>query len=132
MIALDPELGERDALSATVQEASGPGEKDYMYWTVGSRDGDSSRIVKIEIGGTDTSSGCTSGCFRRVGTFEESSVFGGITKVPGEHAIFTASAGTATTYSKYSTVTLTGIEPTHVMSTTSGTDVTIHLSLIHI
>ena len=27
MIALDPELGERDALSATVQEASGPGEK---------------------------------------------------------------------------------------------------------
>ena len=126
MIALDPELGERDALSATVQEASGPGEKDYMYWTVGSRDGDSSRIVKIEIGGTDTSSGCTSGCFRRVGTFEESSVFGGITKVPGEHAIFTASAGTATTYSKYSTVTLTGIEPTHVMSTTSGTDVTIH------
>ena len=25
-----------------------------MYWTVGSRDGDSSRIVKIEIGGTDT------------------------------------------------------------------------------
>ena len=126
MIALDPELGERDALSATVQEGSGPGEKDYMYWTVGSRDGNSSRIVKIEIGGTDTSSGCTSGCFRRVGTFEESFVFGGITKVPGEHAIFAASVGTATTYSKYSTVTLTSIEPTHVMSTTAGTAVTIH------
>lgn len=126
VIALDAALGERDALSATVQTGATAGEKDFMYWAVGSRESGKSRIVKIEIGGTDTSSACISGCFKRVGTFEESHTIGGISAVPGERSVFAVSSAASTTYTKYSTVIVSGIEPTHISALTSGTPIKIH------
>ena len=124
-LVLDGELGERDALSAVVHPGTS-GEKDYIYWTVGSGDGTGkSRIVKIEIGGTDTSSTCETGCFKRVGTFEEEFTIGGIALVPSERRIFTATSAETTKYSKYATSVIYRVEPNHINAQTLGTNVTI-------
>lgn len=131
VLVLDGELGERDALSAIVVPSTNSGEKDYMYWTVGSGDNSTSRIVKIEIGGVDTSRDCVTGCFKRVGTFKENFPIGGITPVPGEHRIFAVSSGATTKYAKYSTSVISRVEPTHVSSLTSGTTVKIIGSGFH-
>ena len=126
VIALDADLGERDVTSATVQPAATASDKTYMFWAVGKRDGEASRIVKIEIGGSDTSSACTSGCFRRVASIEESFPFAGIRYIPSTSGIFAVSSSESTaTYVKYSTVVISSVEPKYVSTATLGKSIQI-------
>lgn len=125
VIALDGALGERDVTSATVQPAATGLDKTYMYWTVRSRDGEPSRIVKIEIGGSNTLSTCITNCFRRVASIEESFPYGGISYMPSTGGIFAVSSAPNTTYLIYSTVVLSSVSPKYVSSETSGTSIRV-------
>ena len=125
VIPLSASLGEKDVLGGSVQPKFSSSEKDYIYWTVRSGEEGHSRIVKVEIGGTDTSSSCTSGCFRRVGTHEESFPIVGVSSIASERRLFAIGGSESTNYVKYSTIRLSRIEPQYVSTATSGARVTI-------
>ena len=61
-------LGEIDVHSMTI-ESDGTQNGGFLYALTGEPQTMSSRIVKIEIGGSDVADSCTSGCFRRVASF---------------------------------------------------------------
>ena len=115
-------LDEKDVWAAIVDPNAG-----FIYFAVGPRSRtDFGRIVKVMIGGTDTAPSCTSGCFKRVGTFKESVPFGGIAYVADLHGIVSASQEASTvTYTKFSTASVTSITPQFVPAQTTGTLVTI-------
>ena len=123
----DGGLGEKDVWSSAVQPDASDANAGFVYFAVGSRsDTTAGRIAKIEVGGSNTTSGCVSGCFRRVGTYAESMPFGGLVHIPDLNGILAAShASASTTYSKYSTAAVTGISPPFVFAETAGTMVTI-------
>jgi len=125
VIPLSSSLGEKDVLGGSVQPKLSSSEKDYIYWTVRSGEEGHSRIVKVEIGGTDTSSLCTSGCFRRVGTHEESFAVVGVSTIASERRLFAVGGGESTHYVKYSTIGMSTIEPKYVSTAASGARVTI-------
>ena len=126
VIALNANLGERDVTSATVQPGATASDKTYMFWVLGKRDGETRRIVKIEIGGSDTSSACTTGCFRRVASIEESLPFVGISYIPSTDGVFAvSSSASSATYVKYSTVVISSINPEHVSTVTAGKSIQI-------
>lgn len=102
------------------------GEKDFMYWVVGLCESGKSWIVKIEIGGMDTFSVCISGCFKRVGIFEESYIIGGISVVLGECSVFVVSFVVSMMYIKYFMVIVLGIELIYISAFTFGTLIKIY------
>jgi len=123
----DGGLGEKDVWSTAVQPDATDSNSGFVYFAVGSRsDAAAGRIVKIEVGGSDTAMTCVTGCFKRVGTYLESMPLGGLVHVPDLNGILAAShASASTTYSKYSTASVTGISPPFVYAETTGTMVTI-------
>ena len=121
-------LDEKDVWAATIEPDAADADAGFMYLAVGPKSNTAfGRIVKVEIGGVDVAAGCVSGCFKRVGTFKEIVPFGGLAYVADLKGIVSLSRGdSSTTYTKYSTASITSISPQFVSSTTTGTLVTIH------
>jgi hypothetical protein len=120
-------LDEKDVWAAAVEPDSSVADGGFIYFAVGPRSNTAfGRIVKVMIGGTDTATSCTSGCFKRVGTFKETLPFGGVTYVADLYGIVSLSqAALATTYTKFSTASVTSISPQFVHAATAGAVVTI-------
>lgn len=120
-------LDEKDVWAATVEPDETLADAGFIYFAVGPRSNTAfGRIVKVMIGGTNTASSCTSGCFKRVGTFKESVPFGGVTYVADLHGIVSLSQSTLNvTYKKLSTASVTSISPQFVHAATTGALVTI-------
>ena len=121
-IALKGELHEKDVWAAAVEPRDGLSETGHVYFAVGSRtDKGFGRIVKVQIGGTDTALNCVSGCFKRVATYKESSPFGGIAYVPNLHGIVAfRRTRESTIYEKFTTASVTGLAPKLVQTGTTS------------
>ena len=130
MIALNGGNGgleEKDVWAAAVEPDNTLADGGFIYFAVGARSNTGfGRIVKVMIGGNDTTSSCTLGCFKRVGTYKEIVSFGGIAYVADLHGIVSLSqAALSTTYTKFSTASVTSISPQFVHATTTGAMITV-------
>ena len=86
----DGGLDEKDVWASAVEPDDNNANGGFLYFAVGDRsNAEFGRIVKVQIGGTDTASNCTSSCFKRVGTYKESTSFGGLAYIADLHGIVT-------------------------------------------
>ena len=123
----DGGLDEKDVWASAVEPDDNNANGGFLYFAVGDRsNAEFGRIVKVQIGGTDTASNCTSSCFKRVGTYKESTSFGGLAYIADLHGIVTMNrASDSVTISKFTTASVTDISPKFVHAGTSGTTITI-------
>ena len=118
-------LGEIDVHSMTI-ESDGTRNGGFLYALTGAPQTLRSRIVKIEIGGSDVADSCTSGCFRRIASFLASEPTRAMTFIPDLNAILTASSDpTTTTYKRYSSSEVLSLSPKYGPASGSSTLITI-------
>lgn len=104
-------LGEIDVHRMTVL-SDGTSNGGFLYALTGASTTAVARIVKIEIGGTDTSATCTSNCFRRVASYLATEPVRAMVYAPDFMALFTASMTHDTTsYTRYSTSEVISLSP---------------------
>lgn len=118
-------LGEVDVHRMTVA-SDGTSNGGFLYALTGASTSAAARIVKIEIGGPNTLSTCTSGCFRRVASYAAAKPVRAMVYAPDFTALFTASyTESTTTYTRYATAEVTSLSPKYGPATGAATEVTV-------
>eukprot|EP00982_Pelagococcus_subviridis_P009061 30897-Pelagococcus_subviridis.AAC.23 len=116
-------LGELDVHRMAVM-SDGSLNGGFLYATTGTS---GTRIVKIEIGGADTSAACLTGCFRRLASYATTEPVRALLYAPDLMAIFTASmTNSSTTYTRFSTAEVVSLTPEYGPTSGAETEVTIH------
>lgn len=118
-------LGEIDVHRMAVL-SDGTTNGQFLYALTGASTTAAARIVKVEIGGTDTSATCTSGCFRRVASYLAAEPVRAMIYAPDFLALFTASMTTSSTsYKRYATAEILSISPKYGPASGAATVITV-------
>ena len=118
-------LGEIDVHRMTIA-SDGTSNGGFLYALTGASTTVAARIVKIEIGGTNTLASCTSNCFRRVASYLATQPMRAMIYAPDFMALFTASMTPSTTsYTRYSTAEVISLSPKYGPASGATTEITV-------